>query len=102
MQSHMSMKVRRTAARACCSVLALTVGCGGQGGPGRTPSRRRVASVQTQPLESDPCAWVTPERWSLVGKPRRAQPPRKSGGTRVSHESGKACVYDLAGAGPTT
>jgi len=77
---------------------AILTGCAGGEERSRQENGGSRGSLQTQPHESDPCAWVSPvEVESLVGKlqgpPRRA----RSAENPILQDGGKACLYEMAG-----
>ncbi|MGH7527283.1 MAG: hypothetical protein ACREMX_11325 [Gemmatimonadales bacterium] len=101
MYSHMGMKLRHKSSAGLLSVLALTMACAGDGARAQRDGAGSRATVKTQPFESDPCAWVTPaEVERLVGRLQSAPRRGKSAENPVSQVDGKACVYEMAGAGP--
>lgn len=83
------------------SVLGLTLACGGDRARAEHQKAEPAATVKTQPLKSDPCAWVTPAEFErLVGKPVAAPRRGRSAERPGPQEGGKACTYEMAGSGP--
>jgi hypothetical protein len=80
---------------AAAFLLALVPGCGGD--IKATPDAAGTgaeSSLETQPVSSDPCAWVTAaEVEELVGRLQGTP-------ERISQESGEACLYTLPDSGP--
>jgi hypothetical protein len=101
MYSHPWLELRRLSHAALCSVLGLTIACGGEKAGAQNQKAGPETSIRTQPLRSDPCAWVTPGEFErLVGKPQGKPRRGRTAENPAPEEDGKACVYEMTAGGP--